>query len=301
MFDRLRQILQRLAEYNLWEVGVELVILWAAVYVVYRFVRGTRAAGALKGLVLVLIVGTLGVRIVGDRFFPRLAVLYNNFLGFAAIALVVTFQPELRRALIRLGETSFYRRSAAELGPVVEAVSKAAELLSRSKFGAIIAIERSVGLRELIEESGTVLNAEVSSDLLASIFWPENPLHDMGVVISGPKIVAAAVQFPLAEAGELPTRENLGTRHRAAVGLARVSDALVVVVSEETGAISLADGREFKRFLTPSALAQELSARLGRVRKGAALKAAGPEPEVSGRIDAPEPQPKGRKKWGNRA
>lgn len=263
MFERVSQVVQRLLEYRPWEVGIELAILWLFVYVVYRFVRGTRAAGALKGLVVLLIVGTLGVRVLGERFFPRLSVLYDNFLGFAAIALVVTFQPELRRALIRLGETPFFRASTPEVKPVIEAIAGACEYLSRNKFGAILAIERSVGLREMIE-SGRIINAEVSSDLLTSIFWPNSPLHDMAVVISGKKIVAAGVQFPLAEPGDMPVQENLGTRHRAGVGLARVSDALVVIVSEETGAISLADGRELTRWLTPAALAQELTARLGR-------------------------------------
>lgn len=263
MFERVSQVVQRLLEYRPWEVGIELVVLWCFVYVAYRFVRGTRAAGALKGLVVLLIVGTLGVRVVGDQLFPRLSVLYDNFLGFAAIALVVTFQPELRRALIQLGETPFFRASTTEVKPVVEAITGACEYLSRNKFGGILAIERSVGLRELIE-SGRAVNAEVSSDLLISIFWPNSPLHDMAVVISGRKIVAAGVQFPLAEPGDMPLQENLGTRHRAGVGLARVSDALVVIVSEETGAISLADGRELTRWLTPAALAQELTTRLTR-------------------------------------
>lgn len=263
MFERLSQVAQRVLDYRLWEVGIELAILWLCVYVAYRFVRGTRAAGALKGLVLVLILGTLVVRVMGDRLFPRLAVLYNNFLGFAAIALVVTFQPELRRALIRLGETPFFRPSVSEVKPVVEAVVSACELLSRKKYGAILAIERSVGLREVIE-TGRLINAEVSADLLTTIFWPNSPLHDMGVVISGRKLVAAGVQFPLAEPEEMPVQENLGTRHRAAVGLARVSDALVIVVSEETGAISLAEGRGLTRWLTPAALAQELTTRLTR-------------------------------------
>lgn len=264
MLDRVSQVAQRLLEYRPWEVGVEIAILWLSVFVVYRFVRGTRAAGALKGLVVVLIIGTIGVRVLGERFFPRLSVLYDNFLGFAAIALVVTFQPELRRALISLGESPFFRPSAPQVRPVVDAVASAADFLSRNKFGAILAIERRVGLREIIE-SGRIINAEVSPDLINSIFWPNSPLHDMGVVISGNKLVAAGVQFPLAEPGDMPVQENLGTRHRAAVGLARVSDALVIVVSEETGAISLADGRELTRWLTPAALAQELTTRLTRV------------------------------------
>jgi len=268
MFERFRQIIGRLGEYPLWEVAVELLVIWVLVYTVYRFIRGTRAAGALKGLLIVLILGTLVVRVLGDQF-PRLAVLWNLVLGFAAIALLVTFQPELRRALIRLGEAPFFRTGAQDVAPVVEAITSACEFLSKNKFGAIIAIERNVGLRDMIE-TGRILRADVSAALLQSIFWPNNPLHDMGVVIGGGKILAAGVQFPLAEPGEMPD-PRLGTRHRAAVGLARVSDAIVVVVSEETGAISIAEGRSLDRWLTPEALRRELTRRLTRSAPGDAL------------------------------
>lgn len=263
LLDRLRQLFIRLSEYDWWEVLLELAVLWAIVYAVFRFVRGTRAAGALKGLLILLVGGTLVVRVLAQgELFPRLSVLYDNFLGFAAIALVVTFQPELRRALIRLGETALFRGSPADVRPVVDAIVSAAGFMSKNKFGALIALERNVGLRDAIE-TGRALNADVSGHLLNSIFWPSSPLHDMGVVIRGNKIVAASVQFPLADAGEMPD-EHLGTRHRAAVGLARVSDAIVVIVSEETGAISLAQGRELVRWLTPEALREELLRRLAQ-------------------------------------
>ncbi len=262
MFDRIRQLLVRLSEYDWWEVAAEIAVLWALVYAVMRFLRGTRAAGALKGFLIVLIAGTLVVRVLaqGDLF-PRLAVLYDSFVGFAALALVVTFQPELRRALIRLGETPLFRSQASEVGPVVEAIVTAATYLSKNKFGAIVAIERSVGLRDAIE-TGRLINADLSAPLLNSIFWPNSPLHDMGVVIRGGKVVAASVQFPLADPEDVD--ERLGTRHRAAVGLARASDAVVVVVSEETGIISLAEGRELMRGLSPDSLREQLMRRLAK-------------------------------------
>ncbi len=267
MFDRLSQVVSRLAEYAWWEVAIEVAILWVIVYAVLRFVRGTRAAGALKAIIVVLLGGWVAVRLLsrGDLF-PRLAIIYNTLLQYAAIALVVTFQPELRRALIRLGEAPLLWGSQANVRPVVAAVTQACIFLSKNKFGALIAIERNVGLRDAIE-TGRHLNADVSEELLSSIFWPNNPLHDMGVVIRGLKIIAAGVQFPLAEAGDMPD-PHLGTRHRAAVGLARATDALVIVVSEETGAISLAEGSTFERNLTLETLREQLTRRLSRPGEG---------------------------------
>ncbi len=256
--ERLTQLQQRLAEYPWWDIAIELAILWGLVYLVLRFVQGTRAAGALKGTLLVVIIGTLVFRVFAPGvFFARLSYLYENFLGLLAIALVVVFQPELRRALIRIGEAPLFAARSADMKPVVEAVVSAAGFLSKSRFGALIAIERQVGLRDAIE-TGRKLDAEVSAHLLNSIFWPNSPLHDMGVVIRGSRIIAASVQFPLAEATEF-SESQLGTRHRAAVGLARASDAVVVVVSEETGAISIAEGRRFRRHLSAEDLRAELN------------------------------------------
>jgi diadenylate cyclase len=263
VFPRIEQLVSRLSDYAWWEIAFEVAILWVIIYVVYRFIRGTRAAGALKGLLVLLIVATLLIYVLARDTFPRLEVLYDKFLSIAAIALIVTFQPELRRLLIRLGEAPFFRPSDPELPRMVDAIVDACAFASKSRFGAIIAVERNVGLRELAE-TGRVLDATVSTHLLNTIFWPNTPLHDMGVVIRGRRIVAAGVQFPLAHPAEMPD-PHLGTRHRAAVGLARVSDALVIIVSEETGAISVAEGRALKRNLEPddlrALLLQELQAR----------------------------------------
>ncbi len=254
------QIFGRLDDYPWWQIAVELVAIWLLVWVIYRFIKGTRAAGALKGLVVLLVIATL-LRVLARDLFPRLEVLYEKFLGVAAIALIVTFQPELRRLLIRLGETPFFRPADPEVPRLINEIVEACEFLSRNKFGAIIAIERSVGLRELAE-AGRPLNAEITSDLLETIFFPNTALHDMGVVIRGRRIIAAGVQFPLAQPTDMPGPHQLGTRHRAAVGLARVTDALVIVVSEETGAISIAEGPRFERGLTPQALRAALLKRL---------------------------------------
>lgn len=259
-FDTLRQLFGRLTAYNPFEVMAELAVIAGVVYLVWRFVRGTRAAGALRGILVVLLV-VLGLRLLAPvDAFERLSFLFDNLLGFAVVAVVIIFQPELRRAMSRIGEAPLFRTEPADVAPVVEALCAASELLSKSKFGGLIAIERRVGLREFVE-TGVELNADVSAELLQSIFWPNSPLHDMGVVIRGKRVVAASVPFPLADPSEVPD-PNMGTRHRAAIGLSRVSDALVIVVSEETGAISLGERGRLQRWLSVDALREELRSRL---------------------------------------
>lgn len=261
VFERLQQLVSRVGEYPIFPLLFELVVLWIVIYALFRFVRGTRAAGALKGLLFVLVLATLVLGVFAQGVFPRLAVLYDNFLSIATIALIVTFQPELRRALIRLGEAPFFRQSVEDNSVVIDAIAEAMTLLSKNSFGAIIAIERRVGMRELIE-TGRRLDAEVSAHLLTTIFWPNSPLHDMGVVVRADRVIAAGVQFPLAQPADVPD-EHLGTRHRAAVGLTRVTDAVVIVVSEETGTISIAEHGRLDRRIPPERLADELRARLG--------------------------------------
>ncbi len=253
------RLLSRFSSYNVLEVLLELAVIWLVVFGVWRFVKGTRAAGALKGIIFLVLV-IIALQLVVEGRFQRLSLLFDGFLGVAVLALVIIFQPELRRALIRIGEASFFRGSASQIAPVVDALVSAATFLSKNKFGAIIAIERQVGLRETIE-AGRMLNADISAELLQSIFWPNTPLHDMGVVVRGSKIVAAGVQFPLADPQDM-TDSRLGTRHRAAVGLTRVTDAIVIVVSEENGSISLAERGVLERWLTPEALHAELTRRL---------------------------------------
>jgi diadenylate cyclase len=262
-FEPLQQLIVRLGGYPIWEVALEYLIIGSLVWIVWRFVRGTRAAGALKGI-LVLVLLMIALRLVTpSHSFERIGFLYDNILTLAAFGLVIIFQPELRRALIRLGETTFFRATPSDVVEVIDAIEKACTFLSKNKFGAIIAIERHTGLRETIE-NGRMLNADVSAALIQSIFWPNNPLHDMGIVIKGSKILAAGVQFPLADAIET-NDPTLGTRHRAAVGLSRVSDAIVVVVSEESGMISLADRGQLLRGLTREDLIEDLRERLSIV------------------------------------
>lgn len=263
MLERFVRLFERLQSYPWWQVAVELAVIWIVVYVIIRFVQGTRAAGALKGMLVVLVVATLMVRILATQeSFQRLKFLYDHFLTFLAITLIVVFQPELRRGLIRLGETPLLRRSATADRTVVSAIVDAAAYLSRARFGAIIVIQRDIGLKGLVE-GGTPIDGKVTARLLQTIFFPGSALHDLAVTVHGDLITAAGVQLPLAEPEEMPD-PSLGSRHRAAVGLSKECDALVVVVSEESGNISIAERGGLEQNLGPDRLRAELTARLSR-------------------------------------
>ena len=223
-----------------YQALIEIAVIWACVYLVFRFLRGTRGLGIVKGFGLLAVVVTLLIKVLGQATdsLGRLDFIYDRFVGLVAILLIVVFQPELRQFMIRLGHTRFLRATTRHADRVADAVSEAVQFLSKSQFGALMAIERSVGLSGLIE-GGERLDAEVSARLLGSIFWPNSPLHDLGVIMRGDRILAANVQFPLAEEGS--TLREHGSRHRAAVGITLDSDCLVVVVSEETGAVSIVE------------------------------------------------------------
>jgi diadenylate cyclase len=261
LIDRIQGLHQRLATYTPWEVAVELVVIWIVVYLILRFVQGTRAAGALKGLLIIMIIITILSRLVGGGIaFQRLGLLYDKFVALVAIALVVIFQPELRRALVRLGETSFLRSTPKDIRVIVEEIADAAHYLSRAKFGAIIVIERQSKLAGLVE-GGTKMGAELTSRLLQTIFFPGSALHDLACVVKGRVIDSAGVQLPLADPTDMPDTK-LGSRHRAAVGLTQECDALVVVVSEETGHVRIADRGKLSDPLSDDVLREELEQRL---------------------------------------
>lgn len=260
-FDRLQDLLSRLGSYTWWEIAIEFLVIWLVVYAGLRFVQGTRAARALKGLLFVLIVGTLSVRFFGDDVLARIAYLYDRVLAVIAIALVVIFQPELRRALIRLGETGFMRGTHQGADKVASELTPACVFLSKARFGAIVVIERTVGLKALVE-GGTVLNATLSASLIQTIFHPGSALHDLAVVIRGDKIHSAGVQLPMANANEIDD-QTLGSRHRAAIGVTKETDALVLVVSEETGAIRIAERGVLSTPIEPSDLEGLIRAHLG--------------------------------------
>jgi diadenylate cyclase len=262
-FERIGQLVARIRSYPPHEILLEMAILWVVVYLVFRFLRGTRGARVIKGVAVLLVMTTLVIKVLaGESAFERLNFLYSNFLTFASLALVVVFQPEIRRALTRLGEARFFRGEGLRKARVIDEVIESIGYLSKNKIGAIIAIERQVGLDGIIE-AGTRLDSLVSKELLETIFWPGSALHDMGVVIQGDRIIAAGVQFPLAD-GEGFSSE-LGSRHRAAIGLSQECDALIIVVSEETGTISVAERGQLIRSLTLDRLRSHLTRGLGQV------------------------------------
>jgi diadenylate cyclase len=261
-FLNLGSFFRAIATYGWWRVAIELLLIGLVVYWVVRFLRGTRGARMLRGIAFVLAVGYVVVKLLGSQFgLERLDFLYARFLVGAGFAIAVAFQPELRRALMQLGETTLFRPRSQQLDEEINSLVECATFCSRRKIGALVAIEREVGLVG-IAESGTKLNAEMSAELLNTIFWPNSPLHDLGVVVSQGRVAFAGVQFPLAESGEL--EKELGSRHRAAVGMSQESDAIVLVVSEETGDVSIAERGQLIRKLTPEGLRGLLGELLGR-------------------------------------
>src|SRR5688500_8516527 len=238
-FFNFSAFLRALGSYRPLSVALELLIIGTVVFWVIRFLRGTRGARMLQGVAFVLISLYLIVSLVGGQLgLDRIEFLYGRLLYFAFFAIVVVFQPELRRALMRLGETRLFRSWSRQSTAEMEALVAAPTSRARRKIGALVAIEREVGLGG-IAESGTRINGDLTASLIETIFWPNAPLHDLGVIVSQGKVAYAGVQFPLAESGEL--ERELGSRHRAAVGLSQESDAVVLVVSEATGDVSIAE------------------------------------------------------------
>lgn len=260
--DYLQQLIQRIQGYPSQEVWIELAVLFALAYLILRFLRGTRGARAIKGMAMVIILVTILIKaFTQDNKYERLSFLYSNSLVFAGLAMVIVFQPEIRRAMVRLGEARLFLGPGYHRSRIIDELVGSLEYLSKNKIGALIAIERQVGLKGIVE-GGTAMDAQVSKELLNTIFWPGSALHDMGLIIQGDRIVAAGVQFPLAEGDQFGT--ELGSRHRAAIGLSLEADALVLVVSEETGIISIAQRGKLIRNLTAPMLHQRLAKVLGR-------------------------------------
>lgn len=264
LIQRVQDVFSRIGSYPMWEVALEFAIIWAVVYFAVRFLRGSRAAGALRALLLILVVATVLVRVLatGDSF-DRIAFLWDRLLALVAVALIVIFQPELRRGLIRLGETSFVRNSRTEQAQMAGEIATACLYLAKAQFGAIIVVERVVGLKGLTE-GGTVLNAELSARLLQTIFYPGSALHDLAVVIRGKRIHSAGVQLPMADANDM-TDPGLGSRHRAAVGLSTETDAVIIVVSEETGLIRFARRGVLTDPIEPELLEAQIGEELGAI------------------------------------
>lgn len=234
--------LHRITTYDPLVSVVQLLLIGVVVWLVMRFLRGTRGARLVKGAALLLATVYLTIRLLPkSEEWQRIEFLYGNFLFFTFVAAVVAFQPELRRALMQIGQARLFGGKRGQVEAMIDDLVESARYLSHNRIGAVVAVERTVGLATVVE-SGTPIDAAVTPPLLNTIFFPGSALHDMGVVIREGRIAAAGCQFPLAESEEVdPT---LGSRHRAALGLAQDCDAAIIVVSEETGRISLAcEGR----------------------------------------------------------
>lgn len=243
--------LERVAD-RPWVTAVEMLLIGAVVYTVLRFLQGTRGARLVRAVLIILAVSFAVVRLIAKRYeFERINELYPYFILGVFLISLVAFQTELRRMLLRLGEGGWMQSWSKSSAKVVEPIVLAVERLSKKKIGALIAIERTVEVGALTE-SGVRLDAVVSAELLETIFWPGTALHDMGVIIHLGRISAAGCQFPLAESGEVD--RSLGSRHRAAIGMSQEADAIVIVVSEETGTISIATRGRLRRALTLDSL-----------------------------------------------
>jgi len=251
----------RVAGYDWWRVFIELFLIGIVVYWLVDFLEGTRGERLFRGVLFILVAGVLILNLVVERLqFPRLQYLYNGFLIGILIIAVAGFQPEIRRVLIRIGGPRFWPGPSHQLSRTIEEIITAASQLSASRTGAIIVIEKQVALGEFIE-TGIRIEAKVTAELLKTIFHPGTSLHDMAVVIRGERVLAAGVQLPLAEIGSVNGVE-LGSRHRAAIGITTGSDATCLVISEETGIISIAEGGKLTRNVDESKLRKSLSTAL---------------------------------------
>jgi len=237
-----------------WRDLVDIAIVGILFYQVWRLMRGTRAVPMFLGLLLILFTYVVVQLLELDL----ISLIFKEFATVWAIAIVILFQPELRRFLIHFGNSPLLSR----LFPIrstgmAEEIAKAAAELSRRQYGGLFVVTRDVGLRA-VQETGVRLQAEISRELLVSIFFPRTPLHDGAVIITASLVQAAKCILPLSTS---PALDGMGTRHRAAVGITEESDAVVVVVSEETGQIRLAMGGK----LTPVSDEAQLTDILRRV------------------------------------
>ena len=233
-----------------WQDAVDILIVAYMIYRIALLIRGTRTMQMVYGL------GVIAAAFVGSQMLGLFTLnwLLNNFLGSFMVILVVIFQADIRRALTGVGARSFFA-SRSGLAGVAQELSAAAAWLSARRIGALIVLEREVGLQDVVD-TGRLIEGRVSPELLETIFMRGSPLHDGAVIVRGGQIVAAACLLPLSTNPNVSL--TLGTRHRAAIGLTEDSDAVVVVVSEEDGTISLARGGDLERGFKPQQLLDTL-------------------------------------------
>ena len=239
---------------------IDILLVAVLIYILVRWIRETRAWSLFKGLLVIAVVSLLAYRL---HLYTITFIIENTF-SVGVIAFIVIFQPELRKALEQIGTGSFasgftdaFKQSGrAKLSEnSVNEITKACVRMSDARIGALIVIENNVPTGEFTQKSGTQLDSVISEQLLINIFWKNTPLHDGAVVVRNDRVAAAACVLPTTEK---PIGGELGTRHRAAVGASEVTDAKVVIVSEETGAISVASGGRLRKNLSLNELKAEL-------------------------------------------
>jgi diadenylate cyclase len=257
--DRLLEVLSNLFSSISGRFGLstilDVLIVSVVLYWLLTLISGTSAATLVRGILILL---TLGFVLSNVFNLTMTGFLLRTSLPALLIAVPILFQPELRRALEQLGRAGSLIPRTTVISTntrVAEIVARAARQLAERRFGALVVIERSTPLGEYAA-SGVSIDALISVELLTNIFWPNSPLHDGAVIVHGERVVAAGVVLPLAQS---PTVEHVGTRHRAAIGITEISDAIAIVVSEETGTISIANAGRMVRNLGEARLQKVLS------------------------------------------
>lgn len=248
----LEHFLQILNPINLLDVAIVAIVI----YKLMMLLRGTRAVQLLKGLAVLLLV-TLASKMIG---FQSLNWLLEKVQTVLIIAIPVVFQPELRRALEQLGRGDIFNKTLTSMGQedlekLLDEIVRAVKIMANQKIGALIVLERKTGLEEYVE-TGIKIDGLISGETLINIFIPKTPLHDGAVIIRENRIVAASCFLPLSENPNLS--KELGTRHRAGIGITEVSDSIVILVSEETGVISVAEDGKLTRYLDEKTLKELL-------------------------------------------
>ncbi|WP_033827220.1 diadenylate cyclase CdaA [Bacillus andreraoultii] len=238
---------------------VDILVVWYFIYKIFMIVRGTKAVQLINGIFIILVLRGLS-NILGLR---TLEWLMEQVIEWGFLAIIIIFQPELRRALEQLGRGRIFTRQRQKeeekQQQIVNAIVKACDYMAKRRIGALISIAQETGMNDYIE-TGIPMNAKVTSELLINTFIPNTPLHDGAVIIQNDEIKAAACYLPLSESPFIS--KELGTRHRAAVGISEVTDSMTVVVSEETGGISLTRNGELHREISLDQLRDMLTDRL---------------------------------------
>lgn len=244
---------------QLLRIGVDIALVWYVLYKLIMLIRGTKAIQLLKGIAVVLAVWLLSI--VLDL--QTVQWITSQAIDWGLIVIIILFQPELRRALEQLGRGNIFGRSSRSEEEIIEenidAIIKSCNYMAKRRIGALISIERETGIGDYAE-TGIQINGKLTHQLLTNIFTPNTPLHDGAVILKGDTIIAAACYLPLSESPFIS--KELGTRHRAAMGISEVTDALTIVVSEETGGISCTKNGELHRDLSQESLRNLLRSNL---------------------------------------